>query len=267
MLFKIGFTAQHPESRKEPESPAPQAPAARPSVVQVRFEDGRRLAYYNDRFDLHPGDVVFVEGKLEGERGRVTDVNYNFKIRLADYKCVISVGDTALKGRFFGIEGCFVTFDPLAAPVERVRSWYLPPEKEDEFLSGSDDSAICLKTLEGLKVTPAIAQRGEAYFENGNVKYLCLDGTHGYALVTGTHTYEVEFTYRNGEIHALTCTCFCTGACKHEFAVLLQLRSLLKTIETDYAGEFARSGYFAALEKADMFRFAIDGGKPASFTL
>ena len=77
----------------------------------------------------------------------------------------------------------------------------------------------------------------------------------------------MEFTYRNGEIHALTCTCFCTGACKHEFAVLLQLRSLLKTIETDYAGEFARSGYFAALEKADMFRFAIDGGKPASFTL
>lgn len=210
MLFKIGFTAQHPESRKEPESPAPQAPTARPSVVQVRFEDGRRLAYYNDRFDLHPGDVVFVEGKLEGERGRVTEVNYNFKIRSADYQRVIAVGDTVLKGRFFGTEGCF---------------------------------------------------------ENGNVKYLCLDGTHGYALVVGTRTYEVEFTYRNGEIRALTCTCFCTGACKHEFAVLLQLRSLLKTIETDYAGEFARSGYFAALEKADMFRFAIDGGKPASFTL
>lgn len=267
MLFKIGFTAQHPESEKKSEIPAPQASTARRSVVQVRFEDGRTLAYYNDRFDLHRGDIVFVEGKFEGERGRVTEVNYNFKIRVSDYKRVIAVGDTALKGHFFSVDDCFVTFDPLAAPVERVRSWYLPPEKEDEYLCGSDDSEISLKTFEGFKVSPVIMQRGENYYASGNVKYLCLDGARGYALVEGTQVYEVEFTYRNDEIRALTCTCFCPYACKHEVAVLLSLRSLLKTIETDYAGEFARSGYFAALNRDDLFRFAFDGSKPTSFTL
>ena len=29
----------------------------------------RALAYYNDRFDLHVGDIVFVDGRLEGLRG------------------------------------------------------------------------------------------------------------------------------------------------------------------------------------------------------
>lgn len=266
MLFKIGFTAQHAQSEQNSETSAPQAPPARRSVVQVRFEGGRSFAYYNDRFDLHRGDIVFVEGALEGERGRVTEVNYNFKIRIADYKRVIAVGDTALKGRFFDAGDYFVTFEPSAAPVGRVRSWYLPPEKEDEFLSGSDDSVISLKTLEGFEVTSAIAQRGSDYFANGNLKYLCLDGTRGYALVKGTHVYEVEFTYRDGEIRALTCTCFCPYSCKHEVALLLGLRSLLEAIEHEYAGEFARSGYFAALEKADLFRFAVSG-RSRSFTL
>ncbi len=58
------------------------------------------LAYYNDRFDLHCGDLVYVDGKLEGKRGRVVDVNYNFRINLADYKRVIGVADTNVSGRF-----------------------------------------------------------------------------------------------------------------------------------------------------------------------
>lgn len=38
----------------------------RKSVVQVQFPCfGHSLAYYNDQFDLHPGDRVYVDGKLE----------------------------------------------------------------------------------------------------------------------------------------------------------------------------------------------------------
>ena len=45
----------------------------RKSVVQVYFPDrDRSYSYYNDQFDLQCGDIVFVEGKLEGVRGRVT---------------------------------------------------------------------------------------------------------------------------------------------------------------------------------------------------
>ena len=39
---------------------------ARKSVVRVLFESGINLTYYNDLFDLHYGDIVYVKGKLEG---------------------------------------------------------------------------------------------------------------------------------------------------------------------------------------------------------
>lgn len=57
------------------------------SVVEVFFP-ARHLtcSYYNDIFNLKHGDIVYVEGKLEGLRGRVVDINYNFKIKLSDYK-------------------------------------------------------------------------------------------------------------------------------------------------------------------------------------
>ena len=41
--------------------------APRKSVVQVRFaERNTTLAYFNDRFDLHRGDQVYVDGKESG---------------------------------------------------------------------------------------------------------------------------------------------------------------------------------------------------------
>ena len=51
---------------------------------------GMGWAYYNDSFDLKVGDFVYVEGKLEGYRGQVTEVNYSFKIKPSDYKKVIA---------------------------------------------------------------------------------------------------------------------------------------------------------------------------------
>ena len=47
-------------------------PAPVRSLVQVAFDSGQNpLTYYNDRFDLKQGDVVYVEGKMEGRRGHV----------------------------------------------------------------------------------------------------------------------------------------------------------------------------------------------------
>ena len=102
MTFKIGFAAFEEKEEKAAEvSPAMEETRPRRSVVQVRFpERGMMLSYYNDRFDLHRGDFVYVEGKLEGKRGIVTGVDYNFHIRLADYKRVIAVADTNVSGRF-----------------------------------------------------------------------------------------------------------------------------------------------------------------------
>ena len=271
MAFKIGFAAEDPEN-KPGEATCPvlgHTTAPRKSVVQVYFA-GRNmtLAYYNDQFDLHRGDMVYVDGKLEGMRGRVTEVNYNFKIKVSDYKRVIAVVDTTVHGQFFMAGSHFVTFDREALPSSKVVTWFKAPAKEDdEFVSGSDDSAFRLDDLSGMKVSAAIAERGHNYYLENKVRYICIDGTEGYAIVEGGDTYEVEFEYRNGEIRNLICSCFCSYNCKHEVAAMLQLRETLELIEKHYADEYARTGYFAAVNKGTLFSFAIEGEVTGTFTL
>ena len=123
MAFKIGFTADHKRTRCEESvyQARQHTDAPHPSVVQVYFESrDRSWTYYNDRFDLHEGDLVYVEGKLEGVRGRVVEVSYNFRIKLADYKRVIAVADTAVHGEFYVARSHFVTFDRAAIPAEKA---------------------------------------------------------------------------------------------------------------------------------------------------
>ena len=75
MQFKIGFALSE-EKKEETTAPAsapvvPDERLPRRSVVRVHFpQRNMTLAYYNDRFDLHRGDLVYVDGKLEGMRPR-----------------------------------------------------------------------------------------------------------------------------------------------------------------------------------------------------
>ena len=85
MKFKIGFTGNSNEKENSSlnEQRVNKADIPVKSLVQVRFPDrNMTLSYYNDSFDLHRGDLVFVDGKLEGLRGIVVDVSYNFKIKM-----------------------------------------------------------------------------------------------------------------------------------------------------------------------------------------
>ena len=89
MFRRIGFSSCLDETAPKA-SPAAAAAGGKgepvKSVVRVHFPArNMTLSYYNDLFDLKVGDIVFVEGKLEGLRGRVVDVTYNFKIKLSDY--------------------------------------------------------------------------------------------------------------------------------------------------------------------------------------
>lgn len=271
MAFKIGFSAERGESKqKETVYTVPQQMTVpRKSVVQVKFPGrGMALAYYNDLFDLHTGDWVYVDGKLEGQRGRVVEVNYNFKIKISDYKRVIAVVDTNVTGQFFMAGSHFVTFDPSALPIRKAATWFKAPANEDdEYISSSDETSFLLDDLEDFHVSSAIAERGHNYYLENKVKYICIDGTHGYAIVEGSEAYEVEFEYDDGEISSLTCSCFCSYNCKHEFAVMLQLRETLDLIEKHYEDEYERTGYFAAVSKGTLFAFAIDGKDTGSFTL
>lgn len=96
MKHPIGFCVQGSAPEAVPAPAAPAETAAVPSVVRVFFpECGQAYSYYNDRFDLHDGDLVYVSGKLARQRGQVVAVDYNFRIRLADYERVIGAADTA----------------------------------------------------------------------------------------------------------------------------------------------------------------------------
>ena len=242
---------------------------ARKSVVQVYFPDrGASYAYYNDQFDLKCGDIVFVEGKLEGLRGRVTDVNYNFKIKLSDYKRVISVADANVKGEFYMAGSHLVTFDENALPKNKVVSWFKAPIKEeDEFVSGSDETTFSIDDLSGMNISIQIAERGHDYYASNQVCYICIDGNQGYAIVEGSEAYEVEFEYHNREIRNLICSCYCSYNCKHEFAAMLQLKETLDLIEKKYEDTYKETGYFAAISKVMMFKMVVDGKKEGKLVL
>ena len=269
MAMKIGFKADKAQTgSEEPEyfsSVEHSAPVR--SVVQVQFPGCEStLSYYNDRFDLRCGDFVFVEGKFAGIRGRVTEVNRNFRIRLSDYKRVLSVADTRVSGRFYMAGSHFVTFDRSALPPAKAATWYFAPEEDDDgFVCGSDDSSFHLNDLSGFKIREIIAKRGHQYYLENRVRYLCIDGTRGYAIVEGTKPYEVEFEYRDGYISGIVCTCPCGFNCKHEFAAMLQLRETLDAIEAHYPDIF--NGYFADVYRQTLFSFVLDSKEEGSFVL
>ena len=270
-MMKIGFnTGAFDNKHAEPGCITPmEQPVPRRSVVQVYFaERNMKLAYYNDRFDLKCGDLVYVDGKLEGILGRVTEVSYNFKIKVSDYKRVIALVDTNVKGQFFMAGSHFVSFDRNALPAGKVINWFkAPSDEEEEFVSGNDGTAFSLENLNEMNVSSAAAERGHKYYMENRVRYICIDGTHGYAIVEGSKAYEVEFQYNNSEISGLTCSCFCSGNCKHQFAAMLQLRETLEIIENQYAEGYSRTRYFAAVHKGTLFAFAVDGKDSGSFIL
>ena len=271
MAFKIGgFAAEYHDKKQEQVEPAPQTKVVpKKSVVKVYFPgNGKKLAYYNDQFDLKCGDMVYVDGALEGQRGRVIEVSYNFKIKLSDYKRVIAVIDTDVHGQFFMAGSHFVSFNPMALPAAQARMWFLPPAKEDEeIVSSSDGSSFKLDDLSGMQITAAVAERGHDYYMENRVRYLCIDGTRGYAIVEGSESYEVEFEYRDSEISNLLCSCPCTFNCKHEFATMLQLKETLGMLEKHYAAQYDHCGYFVAVNKATLFTMAVDSKETGSFIL
>ena len=112
-----------------------------------------------------------------------------------------------------------------------------------------------------------IVDRGCSYYKQNRVRYICLNGSKGYAIVEGTEPYEVDFEYRGGKISGLTCSCFCSCNCKHEVAAMLQLKETLELVEKNYSDEFERTGYFAAIAKITLFSFAIDGKEKGGFVL
>lgn len=269
MAFRInGFVAAEESKALTPTCRREMTTAPRKSLVQVRFPGkSMALSYYNDQFDLHKGDLVYVDGKLEGLLGRVTDVSYNFKIKIADYKKVIALVDTNVHGELFMTGSHFVAFDPAVIPAPQIITWFQAPAEDDSFVSGNDESSFRLDELKNMNISSAVAERGHEYYIENRVRYICIDDGNGIAVVEGSDNYIVEFQYRNGEISHLVCECPCSYTCKHEFAAMLQLRETMGIIDKQYSDRYEQTGYFAAIAKGTLFAFAVDGKENGSFVL
>ena len=249
MKFKIVFSAAEKESRHEAAARfvISRKPKPTRSLVLIHFPArNMTLSYYNDQFD----------------------VCYTFKIKLSDYKRVISVADTKVHGEFHFAGSHFVTFDRSALPYEQVITWFKAPEKEDtEIVSEQDGSGFQLNDLQTMKISDAIAEREHDYYRENRVRYISLDKTRVRAIVEGTQPYELECDYIDGEIRNLVCDCFCTYACKHMFAAMLQLKETLTFIEKHYPGRFEESRYFAAVCKETLLNTAMAGRETDSIML
>lgn len=267
MKYPIGFMPCD-EPHKEGAIPSiQQAVPPVKSLVQVYFPArNQSFSYFNDRFDLRKGHFVFVEGKLENIRGIVLEVNKSFKIKVSDYKKVVGLADTHVSGQLHMAGSHFISFDPSALPYEKIRTWYLPPVKEEDFYeTGNDATVYSINHLDDLTDSSSIWDRGHEYYMENRVRYICLENGHGKAIVENTQAYEVEFDFSNGEIRNLLCNCPCGYHCKHEIAAMMQLKEVLVRIEKHYA--HLHQDHFAAILKGDLFRFAIDSQETGHFTL
>ena len=70
--------------------------------------------------------------------------------------------------------------------------------------------------------------------------------------------YNDMFDLKNGDVGNIVCSCYCSYNCKHEFAVLLQLRNVLNLVEKNYGDDFRRSEYFMSINKKTLLNFAVD---------
>ena len=162
-----------------------------------------------------------------------------------------------MKGQLHFAGSHIISFDPEALPFEKVKTWFSSPAADEEYVIGQSRESFPLDDLGEMKISHEIAERGNEYYMDNRVCYISVDGTRGKAIVTGSENYIVEFTYNNGEISNLVCSCFCSYSCKHEFAVMLQLRECLYFIANEYAKK--QTDYLAAISKEAFVNIALNG--------
>ena len=244
----------------------------RKCLVLVEFEDFYKpLSYFNDEFELEVGDIVYVDGKLEGMQGRVIDITYNFHIKTNDYKKIVAVADTKLCGDIHLCGKYVFDLEGDVLPVEKVKTWfYSPLESSESFLDRSgktykldDEKSWLFKEDE--------RKRGEQLFLNDRVVYLSVHDLCAYAIVQGSEGfYEVQiplaFGEKGYEFYAPVCDCFCFGTCKHQYAALLQLKKLQNMLVQFFGDTHREYEDFAAVNTELLYRCCIAGKKGGKLT-
>jgi len=228
--MKIGFSIEPDQDTPALVLPVSEPPKAVRSLVQVRFEsDGRVLPYYNDRFNLAPGDRVFVSGKLAGRPGTVESVTTKFKINLANYERVIAMANLEIHGTYEKIIDKMVSYDPIAFSPDQFRAWCLPPKSEEDEIVAGEGYEIDLSDLSSPdEIKEAVFDRAIGYCRDGSVAYISISDEIGTAFVHGTEWYEVNFRLDDGQLTEMYCECSYPSFCKHLVAVAIILKGMFE---------------------------------------
>ena len=236
------------------------------SLILVEFENFfKPLAYYNDKFDLEVGDIVYVDGKLEGEQGRVIEISYSFNIKINDYKKIIAAADTSLCGELHmrGKYGLDPTGEVL--PAEKVRTWFRSPSEVTESILSREGKTFQLDDEKNWPFKEEVRERGEKLFSTDKVVYLSVRDNCVFAIVQGSDYYyevmiPVSRNQNNFDFYVSVCDCMCFGACKHQYAVLKQLKELLQTEIID----LDKQEDFAVINTDLLYKYTIMGKKQGS---
>ena len=172
---------------------------------------------------------------------------------------MLSLLDLTIHGSFTGVRDKMVSFDQIAITPEQFGGWVTPPEEpknrkdeeeEDEVISG-EGYTIDINNIEDCEdITSAIAERAVDYCTEGRVRYLCVQNGVGRAYVEGSKWYRVDFHFDNGMMTDIYCDCPYAELCKHEVAVALTLRMLVKQ------PQFKKVGDFMALDRWVFWQLA-----------
>lgn len=227
-IHMIGFSISNKENTEiiKPEI-AEEKPVR--SVVTVHFINGREYPYYNDMFNLKVDDIVYVDGKLAGIPGRVTEVTTKFKVSLDFYKRVLSKLNLEFHGEFKKNFCFMVCNNPVSLNVEQVKTWYFPPKEEkEEFFVGDGytvnlDNITACEDFDDVEFSDAVD-----IVDDGEVKFITIKNGKGYAIVKRNKPHLVEFEYKNGVISNLLCDCIKPGLCDHSLAVCIAVDILIK---------------------------------------
>ncbi len=214
------------------------------SLVRVHFDDAAyELTYYNDRFDLKPGDRVFVSGKRAGEAGIVNAVSTKFRIKASDYERVIALAQTSIHGTYKPVADKMISYDADALSPEGFRTWVMPPEEpaedEDDEIIYGDGYEIPLDDPHNAEgVDKAVFGRALNYCGSGRIGYISVRDGVGHAYVEGEHWYELDFRIRDNAIEEAYCGCPYPGLCKHLLAVAVTLSVMSQHGDLDLSRDF-----------------------------
>ena len=241
----VGFCQEEPrpEEQQKQIGTAVAEPSPVRSLVSISFdESGHPLTYYNDRFDLRPGDRVFVSGKLAGKVGYVESVTTKFRIRLSDFEKVISVAQTPVLGTYEPKGEMMCSYDAEAVSPEDFRKWILPPvddaEGSEQIIVGDGYEIPLEDPTEAEGYDPSVMERAVKYCQEGKIGYLSVRNGIGKAFVRGTKWYEIDFRLSGNVLREVYCDCPYPGLCKHLLAIAVLLNVMMRRRGLDLERDF-----------------------------